>query len=84
MGSIVKKIMNKNDEKEKYSFISVEDLNKLQVRALVLADELKNIDILSNPDEYKVRLKEYVNIVEDLRKYKKYAKSWWGAIRYFW
>ena len=71
MGNFIKKMK----KQEKYSFISVEDLEKLTNRALVLADEMKRIDIVSNPDDYKVRLKEYVEIVSDLRKYKKYAKN---------
>lgn len=71
MGSFIKKMK----KQEKYSFISVEDLKKMETRALLLAQEMKAIDIVSNSDDYKVRLKEYVEIVSDLRKYKKYAKN---------
>ena len=69
------KIKSKNEEREKYSFISVEDLEKLKVRALQLSVEMKSIDVVSKPKEYKVRLEEYLKIVSDLRKYKKYAKN---------
>ena len=49
------KFKKKIKEQEKYSFISVEDLEKLKTRALQLASELKSIDIIKNPSEYKVR-----------------------------
>lgn len=69
------KFKKKVKEHEKYSFISVEELEKLKSRALQLSCELKSIDIIKSPNEYKVRLEEYISIVSDLRKYKKYAKN---------
>ena len=75
MSSISRKIMKKNEEKEKYSYISVEDLNSLQNRCILLSNELKSIDIMKNPNEYKVRLKEFTFIFGELKKYKKYAKK---------
>lgn len=75
MGKFLKKIKKNIDEKEKYSYISVEDLEKLKCKALELADKLKQFDIISQQNEYKECLKEYIGIVSDLKKYKKYAKK---------
>lgn len=75
MSSMFNKIKNKNIEKEKYSFISVSDLEKLKSRAINLSLEMQSIDIHSNSQLYKEKLVEYVSIVSDLRKYKKYAKK---------
>ncbi len=69
------KFKKKIKEQEKYSFISVDELEKLKVRALELSIEMKKIDIVKCPSEYKVRLEEYISIMSDLRKYKKYAKK---------
>lgn len=68
------KFKKKMKEIEKYSFISVSDLENLQNKALHLADELKSIDIVKEHNLYKSKLNEYITIVSDLRKYKKYAK----------
>lgn len=65
----------KISEREKYSFISVEDLEKLKSRGLQLSEELKKIDIISDSSSYKEKLTEFYQIVGDLRKYKKYAKK---------
>lgn len=69
------KFKKKIKEQEKYSFISVDELEKLKVRALELSIEMKKIDIVKSPSEYKARLEEYISIMSDLRKYKKYAKK---------
>lgn len=69
------KLKQKNEEEKKYSFLSVEDLEKMQSRCIQLANEMKMIDIIKNPNEYKVRLKEFVFINGELKKYKKYAKK---------
>lgn len=75
MSSFLKKIKDKNIEKEKYSFISVDDLEKLKSRAIALSLEMQSLDIMTQGELYKEKLEEYVGIVSDLRKYKKYAKS---------
>ena len=75
MSSMLRKIEKKKLEKEKYSFISVDDLEKLKSRAIALSLEMQSLDIKTQSELYKEKLEEYVGIVSDLRKYKKYAKS---------
>lgn len=74
MSSVLRKIKKKNIEREKYSFISVDDLEKLKSRAIALSMEMQSLDIKIQSVLYKEKLEEYVGIVSDLRKYKKYAK----------
>lgn len=75
MSSFLRKKSKELKERDKYSFLSVEDLEKMKSRCLVLSTELRSINIAKNPEEYKVRLKEYISIIKDLRMYKKYAKK---------
>lgn len=75
MSSMFNKLKKKNIEKEKYCFISVSDLENLKSRAINLSLEMQSIDIHSNSELYKQKLEEYVSIISDLRKYKKYAKN---------
>lgn len=73
--SLIKKISKKKSEREKYSFISVDDLKKLESRGIQLIEELKNIDFQSDPHTFKNKSMELYNIISDLKKYKKYAKN---------
>lgn len=75
MSSISKKISKKNKEREKYGFISVEDLEKLKLRGFQLSEEIKLIDFRKNPYLFKSKSLELHRILTDLKKYKKYAKK---------
>ena len=61
-------------EKEKYSFISVEELENLKLRGLQLSEEIRQIDFQKNPHLFKSKSLELHKILTDLKKYKKYAK----------
>ena len=75
MVNFLKKIKKEIDNKEKYSFITEEELEQLKNRGIelkALVDEsLKNKDYKSARD-YSLELAE---IIKKLRKYKKYAKK---------
>ena len=73
--SLIKKISKKKNERKKYSFISIDDLKKLESRGIQLTEELKNIDFQSDPYTFKNKSMELYNIISDLKKYKKYAKN---------
>lgn len=62
-------------EREKYSFISVEELEKLKLRGIQLSEEIKCIDFQKNPKEFKIKSMELYRIISDLKKYEKYAKK---------
>ena len=75
MGRYIKKIKKEIDNKEKYSFISEEELEQLKNRGIELKglvdESLRNKDFKSARD-YSIELAE---IIKKLRKYKKYAKK---------
>lgn len=75
MGKFTKKILKEKDNKEKYSFISEEDLNAKKNRGIelkgLIEKALKEKDYKS-AQKYSIELAE---IIKEVRKYKKYAKK---------
>ena len=74
MSSILKRISKKDIEREKYSYISNEELERLKNRALAIKEEMT---ILSFKNVKKVSelTKEFAYITKELQKYKKYSKE---------
>lgn len=71
MGKFLKNIK----KQEKYSFLSEDDLKRMNDRGIELKSLVDN-DIANK--DYKLAQKhsiELVNIIKELRKYKKYAKN---------
>lgn len=71
MGYYTKKYKKIND----YSFLSVEELNKMNARGIelqaIVKNDLKNKDF-KRAKEHSIEL---ANIIKELKKYKKYAKK---------
>ena len=75
MSSVLKKLKKKQEEKEKYSFISTDDLEKMKNRGLELSKEIENTNFMSDPLRFKELSLELHSILHDLKMYKKYAKK---------
>ena len=78
MSSILKRISKKNIEREKYSYISIEELESLKNRALAIKEEMtilsKDVSF-KNVKKVSELTKEFAYITKELQKYKKYSKE---------
>ncbi len=73
--SVLNKLLKKQREKEKYSFISTEDLEKMKNRGLELSKEIENTNFMANPLKFKELSLELYSILHELKMYEKYAKK---------
>lgn len=78
MSSILKRISKKDIEREKYSYISNEELERLKNRALAIKEEMtilsKDVSF-KNVKKVSELTKEFAYITKELQKYKKYSKE---------
>ena len=78
MSSILKRISKKDIEREKYSYISNEELERLKNRALAIKEEMtilsKDVSF-KNVKKVSELTKEFTYITKELQKYKKYSKE---------
>lgn len=75
MSSVLSKLKKKQEEKEKYSYISTEELEVLKNRGLEISKEIENTNFMTHPVRFKELSLELHSILYDLKMYKKYAKK---------
>ena len=75
MSNVLNKLKKRQKEKEKYSYISTFDLEKMKNRGIELSNEIRCIDFVKDPIRFKELSLELHTILNDLRLYKKYAKK---------
>ena len=78
MSSILKRISKKDIEREKYSYISNEELENLKNRALAIKEEMTILSkevSFKNVKKVSELTKEFAYITKELQKYKKYSKE---------
>ena len=71
MGKNSKKI----EDNIKYSYLTINDLKKLENKGLELTEEIRHIDFIKDPETFKLKSLELHKILTVLSKYKNHAKD---------